>query len=134
MFKLSSVQSLSVAAGAIGFVGLSSVLGVSSAEAAIINGAFNSGFSGWQTSGNTAVTGGVAVLKAGGSSLTDLESFLGLTAGTIGTINAFPVNGSAIKQSFFANAGDIISFDWQFKAEDYLPFNDFAFTTLSSSA
>lgn len=135
MFKLSSIQSLSFAVGAVGFVGLSSVLGASSAEAAIINGSFNSGFSSWQTTGVTSVTGGVASLNTNsGSSLGALESFLGLAPGTIGTIGSSPTNGSAIKQSFFATAGDVVSFDWQFLAGDNLPYNDFAFTTLSSAA
>lgn len=46
----------------------------------------------------------------------DLESFLGLSAGALSGRGA--VEGSAIQQSFVANAGDILSFDWNFLTDD----------------
>ncbi|PSB12129.1 PEP-CTERM sorting domain-containing protein [filamentous cyanobacterium CCP1] len=125
-----SKHSLTVA-GVAAVVGITSFVGVGSAQAAIINGDFSSGFSGWSTLGDTDATSGAAVLNTLGADLADIESFLGLPTGALAGISGTnPTNGSAIKQSFFANAGTTISFDWFFQAGDYLPFNDFAFYSL----
>jgi hypothetical protein len=56
----------------------------------------------------------MAELTASGANM----SFLGVTSATDGTYITFP---------FTANKGDAFSFDWNFLAEDYLPFKDFAF-------
>lgn len=125
-----SKHSLTVA-GVAAVVGITSFVGVDSAQAAIINGDFSSGFSGWSTLGDTDATSGAAVLNTLGADLADIESFLGLPTGALAGISGTnPINGSAIKQSFFANAGTTISFDWFFQAGDYFPFNDFAFYSL----
>ena len=135
------------AVGAIA-LGLSSVfIGSAPAQALVLNGDFSDGFTGWDTLGPTSITSGgnpAAQLGVGGTqSTSSIESFLGLTPGSLAGLssknnalfngaNSF-FGGSAIKQSFTANAGDVVSFAYNFTTQDYLPFNDFAFTTLSSS-
>lgn len=117
-------------------LGVASVVGMtmlsaSPSQAAVLNGNFSSGFSGWSTLGNTNASTGAAVLTTGGASGTSsIESFLGLASGTLSGIGTSPTFGSAIKQSFFATAGTVVSFDWLFQANDYLPYNDFSFVSL----
>ena len=59
-----------------------------------------------------------------------LEAFLGLGAGDIDAIVTTndvlfgAREGSAIKQTFFANAGAVLSFDWNFLTNELLPIND----------
>jgi hypothetical protein len=64
-----------------------------------------------------------------------LESFLGLPSGSLDsfcgtTFCAF--TGSAIKQSFTANAGDVISFDFDYLSND--PAIDFGFVVVDGTA
>lgn len=126
--------------GTVGVVGLSCVLGASPAQAlGITNGSFSNGFSGWQTLGNSQIVDSngsdAAQIITSGAFAGDIEGFLGLSIGQLTTLSGeTPTNGAAFKQTFFANAGDVISFDWIFQAGDYVPFDDFAFTSLSSSA
>ena len=72
------------------------------------------------------------------SSAAKLETFLGLTNGTLNTI-ANPdsaIEGSAFKQTFNATAGQILSFDWNFAtSETTAPINnDYGFYTLNGTA
>lgn len=65
----------------------------------------------------------------------DLETFLGLSSGSLSNVGNGPaVEGAAIKQTFTAKAGDIISFDFNFGTLETpgTDFNDFAFLTLNS--
>ena len=123
---------VSFAFGVASFIGMT-ILSASPSQAAIFNGNFSSGFSGWNTTGNTDASSGAAVLTTGSVDTSSMESFLGLPSGTLNGIGNSPTFGSAIKQSFFANAGTVVSFDWLFKAGDYLPFNDFSFVSLVPS-
>lgn len=115
--------------------------------ASISNGSFESNFTGWTTIGNTGIetafgggpTEGTyqALITNSSSSVadSDLETFLGLQAGSLFDLgNGIPTNGSAIKQTFTANAGDVLTFDWNFlKNQEPDPiFNDFAFVSLNS--
>jgi hypothetical protein len=134
---------------------LGMTLGATAAHADIVNGSFESGLSGWSGIGsvNTSVlfTGGVdssglglhtaqdglwmANLNGDGVNRNQLESFLGLSNGNLDTLTPHTVtNGSALKQTFMASAGDSISFSWNFIANDfYTPgsgLNDFAFFSL----
>lgn len=126
--------------------------GVSTAktvQAAVLNGGFETGtYSNWTTNGSTTVEDsefGVtpvegiyqAVLETlqdgTGVSGSSLESFLGLTAGDLTSLNV--VEGSAIKQVITVNAGDVLTFSWNFLTDQDPPddtFNDFAFFTLSA--
>ena len=117
------------------------------------NGGFETGtFSSWQTIGDTSIqtaefgiepsqgdfqaliVNGASV--AGGSVIdSDLEAFLELNPGILDNLgNGDVTEGSAIKQTFTANAGDILTFDWNFLTNEATPdvtFNDFAFFSIT---
>jgi Thrombospondin type 3 repeat len=123
------------------------------ASAQPINPGFETGdFTGWLVAGTAAAsvvgagfgsgpTDGAfeALLTSGlGSvSVTTLETFLGLPAGTVsGLGNGTATEGSAIRQSFSAPAGTIIAFDWNYLTSEGTPeflFNDFAFRVFNGS-
>ena len=59
------------------------------------------------------------------------DSFVSALAdGGSGNGNAELTNGSAISQSFYANAGDTIDMSWNYVARDYIPFTDPSFSVL----
>ena len=133
-------------ASAVSLISCISFFTASSSQAAIINGGFEDDFNGWETIGNTSIetsafgSGPVegnnqALLSTGGNTSTDseIEAFLGLEAGSLDSLgNGNATAGSAIKQTFTANAGDTVSFQWNFLTNEATPtfFNDFAFVSL----
>ncbi len=116
----------------------------------IINGSFESSdFTGWTTIGSTSIetsafgsgpTEGTsqALLSTGGATFSDgiIETFLGLEAGSLDNFgNEDVTQGSAIRQTFMANAGDILTLNWNFLTNEraqVFPFNDFSFVSISS--
>jgi VCBS repeat-containing protein len=67
-------------------------------------------------------------IDASGASEASIENFVGLAAGALDEIGSGDATvGSALKTALTVMAGDVISFDWNFNAHDYLPYNDFAF-------
>jgi hypothetical protein len=118
--------------------------------APITNGGFESGdFTGWATAGVASIldstfgsgpTEGTyqAFMSTEGSvappaSQAAIEAFLGLPAGRLDAINSSDaIEGSAISQTLTGNAGDILSFDWNFLTNELSPdgFEDFAFWSL----
>ncbi len=119
----------------------------------IQNGSFETGdFRGWRTIGNNSIEtddfgsgptqGEFQALISNAASRTDspvvdseLEEFLDLAPGVLdGLSNGDVTEGSAIKQTFTAEAGDILRFDWNFLTNEATPegtFNDFAFFSLT---
>ena len=118
----------------------------------IENGGFEFGtFRNFRTIGNTSIetadfgsgpsegtfqallTNGVS--DSGGSVVTsDIEEFLDLAPGLLdGLGNGDVTEGSAIKQTFTADAGDILTFDFNFLTNEDATslFNDFAFFTVN---
>ena len=139
----------SITSGVVSLIGLSSFCLANPSYAAIINGGFETDtFTGWTTIGNTSIktaefgsgpregTYEALVTNSSGSiSAPDLETFLGLELGSLNDLgNGITTNGSAVKQTFTANAGDVLTFDWNFlkKAEPDPIFNDFGFVALNS--
>ncbi|MBD2255012.1 PEP-CTERM sorting domain-containing protein [Nostoc parmelioides] len=113
----------------------------------INNGSFETGdFSNWDTTGQATVEGSSfnvapadgtyqAVLETlqdeTGISSSDLETFLGLSSGSL----TGSVEGSAIKQTITVNAGDVLTFYWNFLTDEVSAdpdFNDFAFFSVSN--
>ncbi|MGZ9098199.1 MAG: Ig-like domain-containing protein [Brevundimonas sp.] len=45
-----------------------------------------------------------------------------------------PTVGSAIRTTVTLEAGDVVSFAWDFVAHDYMPYNDFAFASVNGAA
>lgn len=110
--------------------------------------------SGWNSIGNVSATPSTTVttydsvvwsigaagtsmghLQSNGSTVSNIESVLGLASGTLNALNTNPnggtlTNGSALYKTFSANAGDSISFAWDYVATDYVPYNDPAFALL----
>ncbi len=121
-------------------------------RAEIVNGGFESGaFAPWLTLGNTSVEGGLATPPSEGvfqalmtadlgATAGDIELFLDLLPGSLGDLlppNAFPIGtGSAIYLDIIANAGDVLSFDWNFLTNEAVTpnalVNDFSFWSLSN--
>lgn len=45
-----------------------------------------------------------------------------------------PTDGAALKTTLSLHAGDIVSLDWNFTTDDYLPYNDFGFASVNGAA
>jgi hypothetical protein len=136
-----------------------------STNATLINGGFETGdFTGWTTLGETSIetsafgsgpTQGTsqASLSTAGAVFAGsiIEEFLGLEIGSLTNFgipldpfrlpngDPFPggiaTQGSAIRQTFTAEAGDILTFDWNFLTNEPALFpalNDFSFVSISS--
>lgn len=87
-----------------------------------------------QTIGSVTTSDGEASLNtAWGAYDSEIEQFLGLNAGSLDAVQGQnATNGSALKTTIKAKAGDVFSFDWKFNAGDYLPYNDFSFFSIGS--
>jgi hypothetical protein len=126
------------------------VLEVHGAAAQPTNPGFETGdFSAWLVAGTTATmvvdagfgagpTEGTfqALLTSGDGSVgvSSLESFLGLSAGSVSALgNGIATEGSAIRQTFNATAGETWAFDWNFLTNEgtHAFFNDFAFVVFN---
>ena len=123
------------------------------ADSGIANGSFETGdFRDWNTIGDTSIeTGDLGIFPtegihqalitngfsdAGGSvEDLDLEEFLDLAPGSLdGLVGGNATEGSAIKQTFTVEAGDVVSFDWNFLTNEATPeptFNDTAFLSVN---
>jgi len=129
-------------------ISLSAIAAVQPASAQLVNGGFETGnFTGWATTGNASIqtsafgsgpTEGTfeALLSTGDPTVPDfsLEVFLGLAPGSLDNLgNGNATAGSAIRQTFLAEAGDILTFDWNFLTNEGTPsfFNDFSFVSLA---
>lgn len=82
----------------------------------------------------TGSINGVSAFKltSSGASAAQIDEFLGLTEGSIFNLNAGATNGAAAAFDVLLAAGQTISFSWFFDAEDYLPYNDFAFFSVAT--
>ncbi len=121
-------------------------------DSSIENGSFETGdFRDWNTIGDTSIeTNDLGIFPtdgthqalitngfsdAGGSvEDLDLEEFLDLASGSLdGLVGGDATEGSAIKQTFTVEAGDVVSFDWNFLTNEFTPttFNDTAFLNVN---
>ncbi len=101
---------------------------------------------GWSTAGGVFVIGAFddgptegafqAALTTGSGAVSDgeLETLLGVAPGTIdGLSTGDATEGAAIKKTLIVEAGDTLSFDWNFLTVESTPssFNDFAFVVIT---
>lgn len=89
------------------------------ANATLLNGSFETGdFSGWNVN---AVNGGDNAVVTGhlGVAATEGDFFASLTA------------DSTLSQDFSWGLGDTLSFDWNFAAKDFMPYNDYSVFTIT---
>ncbi|NEO82409.1 PEP-CTERM sorting domain-containing protein [Moorena sp. SIO4G3] len=146
---------LTLCSGTVSLVSAATLLSANPALA-IVNGSFETGdFTEWATIGDTSIqtaafgsgpTDGdfqaLLTTDFGSVPVSDLETFLGLTAGSLATIPNLPNvdtprEGSAIQQTFTAHAGDVLTFDWNFLTNestssfDPARFNDFSFVSIA---
>lgn len=134
--------------------------------ASLVNGGFAGSFNGWQTIGDASIQSfeSVGIDPTEGdfqallsttsrtddnfnlsgvdaADVSDLEIFLGLKSGSLDSLRnggLFPVEeGTAIKQTFTAEAGSTLNFDFNFLTDEFAnsaDFNTFAFFTLNNTA
>lgn len=75
----------------------------------------------------------MAFLDSFGASVSQIESFLGISNGSLDAnagISQSLTNGSAISQNFTASSGDTIDMSWNYVARDYIPYSDPSFAVL----
>jgi len=120
----------------------------------VVDGSFESGFTGWELHGDTRiVTGSYGVIPVDGASqalvtnnelknpapitAAALETFLGLTPGSFTAAgNGTAVEGSAVLQQFAVIAGQTLTFSYNFLTEENVKlkptwdFNDFGFAVV----
>ncbi|NEN89951.1 MAG: trypsin-like serine protease [Okeania sp. SIO3H1] len=119
---------------------------------AINNGNFEDGFNGWGVLGATTIQSrqgrnantpasnddskGLIINELLATPDDEVEEFLGLSEGSLEELSGSWVpEASAIKQTFKAEAGDILTFDFNFLTDEFTPddlFNDFSFVSLTS--
>jgi hypothetical protein len=118
---------------------------------AVTNGSFNSGLTGWTSLGDVAVISGAAMLTSASVAseddfpdlagafnvsgtetayIDDIETSLGVAAYTLG-IDA--TEGSLLKQTFNVNAGDTLSFNWNFFTNEEATGTDYAFVSINGA-
>ncbi|NET81265.1 MAG: PEP-CTERM sorting domain-containing protein [Moorea sp. SIO1F2] len=152
MFHLKNHKCFSLRTGIVSLIGVASLFDTNPASAIIItNGSFENNFTGWETLGSASVrTAGFGSKPTDGSSYAQLDTFLpqeqenfmeladflelDITAlDQIGNGKGEVFEGSAIRTSFTAEAGDVINFDYNFLTDDFGSeyFNDFAFVGIS---
>ncbi|NEO06966.1 hypothetical protein, partial [Moorena sp. SIO3I8] len=152
MFHLKNHKCFSLRTGIVSLIGVASLFDTNPASAIIItNGSFENNFTGWETLGSASVrTAGFGSKPTDGSFYAQLDTFLpqeqenfmeladflelNITAlDNLGTGKGEVFEGSAIRTSFTAEAGDVINFDYNFLTDDFGSeyFNDFAFVGIS---
>lgn len=123
-----------------------------SSRAAFINGNFETGdFTGWTTTGVTAVLGNFAGIDPfegsfqggaqtnGGVAVGALEAFFGLAAGDIDSVltTGTATVGAGFQQTITVQTGDLLRFNWNFTTSEGPndpTFNDGSFVVISNTA
>ncbi|MGA9378946.1 MAG: PEP-CTERM sorting domain-containing protein, partial [Phormidium sp.] len=108
-------------------------------RAAIINGNFDTNLDGWNSLGDVGVQNSQALLKTDtvNDNYAALEQFLNTAPGGLDKVgNGEVFQGSALKQTITAEAGEVLTFNWNFltnESEQNTEFNDFAFFTINGT-
>jgi hypothetical protein len=148
MFSSTFFKHYSLKTGLVSLLGLASLLcSPGTSSAAILNGGFETGdFTNWETIGQTSIetaqygsgpTEGTqqALLDTFSEQTVDivqLADFLNIEVGSLNALGEV-YEGSALKTTLTVEAGDVLSFDWNFLTDGVQAplFNDFAFVSLS---
>lgn len=88
----------------------------------LTNGSFESGLTGWTPAGNAGVVSSYVATNDVASVYTTMSPTNG---DKFATVKAGSPTSSLTSSAFTVSLGNIVSFDWFFSAEDYMPFNDF---------
>ncbi|NEO76542.1 PEP-CTERM sorting domain-containing protein [Moorena sp. SIO4G3] len=152
MFDLKNYKRFSLRTGIVSLIGVASLFDTNPASATIItNGSFENYFTGWETLGSASVrTAGFGSQPTDGSFYAQLDTFLPqeqenfvelanfleldiTVLDQIGKGKGEVFEGSAIRTTFTAVAGDVLNFDYNFLTDDFGSeyFNDFAFVGIS---
>lgn len=133
---LTKIKHSVLTASTVSLLSLSSLALTNPSYAAVLN----LDFSTWERIGDVTTTSNQVILKSGtdlsiaptGGGADSLEEFLSIPADSLlNAVDAFAVQGSAIKQTFTnVQAGDVFSFNWNFAIKDPV---DSAFVTINNS-
>jgi hypothetical protein len=123
--KMLLPPSLIAKASALSSVTALSFLAVAPAQA------FSISLSSFSLLGNASSDASNIYLTTGAEDTSQVETFLGLTPGSIGSNFSSPTGGSAAKINLSVLAGDTFDANWFFQAGDYMPYNDFSFFSVS---
>ncbi len=162
MFSSITSKHFFLKTGLVSLLSLTSIFGASQSSAAVLDGGFEScnfipnqiiqsgDCAGWETFGRTFIetadygsgpTQGnyqvrLDTITEQTGNFLELAQFLSLGVSDLQALgNGDVYEGSAIKTSLAVEAGDILTFDWNFLTDDFRAedFNDFAFVTLSQT-
>jgi plastocyanin len=156
MFSSTFCKQFSLKAGIVTLLSLTSLFNANPSSAAVINGGFEQGFNNWETFGSTSIeTAEYGIKPPEGiqqakldtfcppqvnsnckedGNYMELAQFLDLEMNDLDALgNGEVYEGSAIKTTLTVEAGDVLTFDWNFLTQDRNAngFNDFAFAAIS---
>ncbi len=124
---------------------------------AVTNGSFNSGLNGWSALGDVNLQAGAILMttasvdfeddfpeaagafNASGSAAAEVgvvggvEDFVGIPIGALFEDGIFETEGSVLKQTFNVNAGDTLTFNWNFFTNETSEGADYAFVSINGA-
>lgn len=124
---------------------------------AVTNGSFNSGLNGWSALGDVNLQAGAILMttasvdfeddfpeaagafNASGTAAAEtgvvggIEDFIGVAMGTLNVQDNFAFEGSVLKQTFNVNAGDTLTFNWNFFTNEASNGADYAFVSINGT-
>ena len=124
---------------------------------AVTNGSFTNGLNGWNALGDVNLQAGAILMttasvdfeddfpesagafNASGTAAAEtgvvggIEDFIGIAMGTLNVQENFAFEGSVLKQTFNVNAGDTLTFNWNFFTNETSSGADYAFVSINGN-
>lgn len=124
---------------------------------AVTNGSFTNGLTGWNALGDVNLQAGAILMttasvgfeddfpeaagafNASGSAAAEagvvggIEDFIGVAMGNLNAGENFAFEGSVLKQTFNVNAGDTLTFNWNFFTNEASSGADYAFVSINGA-
>ncbi|MDP3607682.1 MAG: PEP-CTERM sorting domain-containing protein [Methylophilus sp.] len=124
---------------------------------AVTNGSFSDGLNGWSALGDVNLQAGAILMttasvdfeddypesagafNASGTAAAEtgvvggIEDFIGVAMGTLNVGENFAFEGSVLKQTFNVNAGDTLTFNWNFFTNEASTGADYAFVSINGA-